>query len=78
MNSKTGIRDKHPFVYPSRDQAQRYRRELQDAVEAVRERRFPHRGCTGLASGARPRHRGRTSAPGEHAQAAAPSGTHGG
>ena len=45
MNSKTGNRDKHPFVYPSRDQAQRYRRELQDAVEAVRERRFPHRGA---------------------------------
>ena len=41
MNSKTGIRD--PFVYPSRDEAQRYRRELQDALEAVRERRFPDR-----------------------------------
>ena len=45
MNSKTGIRDKHPFVYPSRDEAQRYRRELQDAVDAMRERRFPHRGA---------------------------------
>ena len=45
MNSKTGIRDKHPFVYPSRDEAQRYRRELQDAVDAMRERRFPQRGA---------------------------------
>ena len=31
------------FVYPSPDQAQHYRRELQDAVYAMREGRFPHR-----------------------------------
>ena len=45
MNQKTGNWDKHPFVYPSRDEAQRYRRELQDAVHAMRERRFPQRGA---------------------------------
>ena len=43
MNQKTGNGGKHPFVYPSRDEAQRYRRELQNAVDAMRERRFPHR-----------------------------------
>ena len=42
MNQKTGNREKPLFVYPSPDEAQRYRRELQDALEAVRERRFPH------------------------------------
>ena len=42
VNQKTGNREKPLFVYPSPDEAQRYRRELQDALEAVRERRFPH------------------------------------
>ena len=45
MNQKTGNRDKRLFVSPSPDEAQRHRRELQDAVEAVRERRFPQRGA---------------------------------
>ena len=30
-------------MYPSPDEAQHYRRELQDAVDAMREGRFPHR-----------------------------------
>ena len=45
MNQKTGNREKPLFVYASPDEAQRYRRELQDALEAVRERRFPQRGA---------------------------------
>ena len=40
MNQKTGNRDKYLFVYPSPDEAQRYRRELQEALEAVRERKL--------------------------------------
>ena len=41
MNQKTGNRERHPLVYPSPDEARHYRRELQDALEAVRERRSP-------------------------------------
>ena len=40
VNQKTGNRDKYLFVYPSPDEAQRYRRELQEALEAVRERKL--------------------------------------
>ena len=64
VNSKTGIRDEHPFVYPSRDEAQRYRRELQDAVDAMRERRFPQRGALVWPAGLdRRHHRGGTALP---------------
>ena len=43
MNQKAGNWDKHPFVYPSPDEAQRYRGELEATLKPMRERRSPDR-----------------------------------
>ena len=41
VDRKAGNWDKHPFVYPSPDEAQRYRGELEATLKAMRERRSP-------------------------------------